>query len=108
MAGGIISGWAIPLVGWEPVFIGAGIFSFALAPIAWFGLPESLRYLSQSARNNARVLAQLRQLRSDLPDELDSVEFPPEATSRRSARCWHVRTAARRFCCGWQSRPTCS
>lgn len=79
MAGGIVSGWAIPLFGWPPIFFGAGIASIALAPIAWFGLPESLRFLSQRGANAGRIAAQLRTLRSDRPDIAADVRFPPEA-----------------------------
>lgn len=78
MIGGLISGWAIPIYGWEAIFLAAGVLSIALAPLAWFGLPESVRYLSQDPRNRSGLLAQLRALRADLPDNLDDIQFPPE------------------------------
>lgn len=78
MVGGVVSGWAIPFAGWEPVFIGAGLISVAFVPLVWFGLPESLRFLSQSGRHNLRIHTQLQKLCGTTYDLPAGNQFPSE------------------------------
>jgi MFS family permease len=47
---GLASIVAIPAIGWQATLLGAGLVSLATLPVAWFGLPESRRFLEGGAR----------------------------------------------------------
>lgn len=62
MAGGVSADGLYPFMG-GPIFYGAGLLSLLLVPIVVFGLPESLRFLSQNPTNASRIRAELARFR---------------------------------------------
>lgn len=60
--GGGIASVLIPSFGWKGVFVFGGAFPLFLAPVVWFGLPESLSFMAgkpQYAAEAARVARRL-------------------------------------------------
>lgn len=52
---GLASIVAIPAIGWQATLLGAGLVSLAVLPIAWFGLPESQRFLEAGGGRHGAV-----------------------------------------------------
>lgn len=61
-AGGLIAAALIPAWGWQSVFIAGGAVPLALAPVLAARLPESVRFLALSGRDDAQVASLLRRL----------------------------------------------
>lgn len=38
---GFVIAWALPIYGWQPMFLGAAIITILLLPVCWFALPEA-------------------------------------------------------------------
>jgi AAHS family 4-hydroxybenzoate transporter-like MFS transporter len=53
--GGYLSGWLLPQFGWHSVFIAGGLLPLALLPFLIFVLPESIRHLTISGNDPARI-----------------------------------------------------
>ena len=58
---GFVTIWALPLIGWQAVLIGAGLFSAVLLPVVVLMLPESLSFLER--RQPRGALARINALR---------------------------------------------
>lgn len=71
---GFVTIWALPLVGWQAVLIGAGLCSAALLPIVVLMMPESLGFLER--RQPAGALARINALRTRMAMPL-LAELPP-------------------------------
>ena len=61
-AGGFIGAVIIPHLGWQAMFLLAGVVPLCLLPIAAFGLPESVRFLVTRASRPDRVAELLNRL----------------------------------------------
>lgn len=66
VCGGMASAHIVPSYGWEAVFVAGGLLPLAVLAIAWFRLPESLRFLARGSTGKGRILATLARLRPDL------------------------------------------
>lgn len=62
LASSFLSGILLAEYGWRAIFWTAAIAGFALLPLLWLCLPESLRYLLRSKPNDPRTLQSLRRL----------------------------------------------
>jgi AAHS family 4-hydroxybenzoate transporter-like MFS transporter len=63
---GFISGWLIPVFGWEIVFVIGGVFPLIVAACLWFVLPESVKYLTTHHKHRDQLLKTARTMRPDL------------------------------------------
>ena len=64
--GGMSSARIIPAYGWEMVFIIGGILPLLLLVIAWFRLPESIKFLAHKAKNPDQIASTLARLEPSL------------------------------------------
>ena len=53
--GGLIAGQVLERYGWRPLFVGGGLVPLALAPVLWWTLPESVRYMVMRGTGRAAV-----------------------------------------------------
>ena len=60
--GGGIAALLIPRFGWQGVFFFGGIVPLVLAPMIWFLLPESLRFMAGKPKYEAEARAVMRRL----------------------------------------------
>ena len=74
--GGMASARIIPAYGWEMVFIIGGILPLLLLAIAWFQLPESIKFLSLKGDRPDQIASTLARLDPSLKDV--SVKDIPE------------------------------
>ncbi|BFM07836.1 MFS transporter [Halioxenophilus aromaticivorans] len=52
---GFVAAWMLPVYGWRPLFIFAGVISLVAVPLVFFALPESLAFLLGKQPANALV-----------------------------------------------------
>lgn len=80
IVGGILSAALasviLPHEGWRVLFYIAGAISLAAAPLIYFGVPESPKFLAGDVRHTAKLRRSLARLR---------VSFPPDAQITRAA-----------------------
>jgi AAHS family 4-hydroxybenzoate transporter-like MFS transporter len=81
--GGFAAAYVIPRQGWEAVFIVGGVMPLLLLPLLWACLPESLRFLAASGRQDASATALLRRL-DPTATAADRVVASEAATARGS------------------------
>lgn len=75
--GGMASAHIVPSYGWEAVFIAGGLLPLAVLAVAWFRLPESLRFLARRSAAKRRILDMLARLRPDLAGaDVERIEAP--------------------------------
>lgn len=60
--GGLIAAHVLETHGWRPLLAGGGLAPLALAPMLWWTLPESVRYLAQKPNASSRIAAVLSQI----------------------------------------------
>ena len=60
--GGFVVAWMMPLYGWRSVFIFGGIVPLVIALLMFWGMPESLQFLSVSGRNRDQLARWLTKL----------------------------------------------
>jgi len=74
----LISGWLIPVFGWEIVFVIGGVFPLAVAACLFFVLPESVKYLTSAHKHREELLRTVRAMRPDLniADDAQFVSAP--------------------------------
>jgi MFS transporter, AAHS family, 4-hydroxybenzoate transporter len=60
--GGLIAAQVLERYGWRPLLAGGGIAPLALAPILWWTLPESVRYLVMKGNAASRIADVLSQI----------------------------------------------
>jgi AAHS family 4-hydroxybenzoate transporter-like MFS transporter len=63
--GGLLAAWMIPAFGWRSVFILGGVVPILFAPMLMAMLPESIRFLALSGRNDADVAGLLKKVAPD-------------------------------------------
>lgn len=77
VCGGIASARLIPTHGWEAVFVAGGIIPLVVVAIAWFKLPESLRFLARSPAGSRVALETLARFRPELAEAgVDAIRAP--------------------------------
>jgi AAHS family 4-hydroxybenzoate transporter-like MFS transporter len=60
--GGLVAAQVVTSYGWRPLLIAGGIAPLALAPVLWWAMPESVRYLAGRRDGAPKVTAILRRL----------------------------------------------
>lgn len=60
--GGTAASFAMPLLGWRSLFVGAGLVTLAISIVIVAALPESVRFLARSPRNIDRIVVILRRM----------------------------------------------
>ncbi len=60
--GGLLAAWLIPAFGWRSIFLVGGVVPLLYAPVLWKLLPESIRFLALTGKDNARVAKLLAQI----------------------------------------------
>jgi MFS transporter, AAHS family, 4-hydroxybenzoate transporter len=68
-----ISGWMVPIYGWEIVFVIGGVVPLVIALCLWLWLPESVKYLTSAHKHRAQLLKTARAMRPDLNIADDAV-----------------------------------
>jgi MFS transporter, AAHS family, 4-hydroxybenzoate transporter len=71
--GGVIAAQVLERYGWRPLLAGGGIAPLALAPILWWTLPESVRYLVMLGNAAPRIAVVLSRIAPSAP--LDGMTF---------------------------------
>ena len=71
--GGLIASQVIERYGWRPLLVGGGVAPLALAPVLWWTLPESVRYLVMARAAAPRIAAVLSKIAPEIA--LDDVTF---------------------------------
>ena len=87
LVGGLVSAQMIPTYGWPSVFLVGGALPLLLAPLLYFVLPESLRYLVASKSPQAKIARLVQRVVPGLNPAPD-VRFIiiEESTARMSVR----------------------
>jgi AAHS family 4-hydroxybenzoate transporter-like MFS transporter len=62
LVGGLLASQFVPVYGWRIVFLVGGILPLAIAPVLYFLLPESIRFLALGGRSAATVARLLNRL----------------------------------------------
>ena len=83
--GGFAAAYLIPHGGWESVFIAGGVMPLLLLPLLWFRLPESLRFLAGSGKQDVAATRLLRRLDPAAGAD-DRVTVSEETAARGSVR----------------------
>ena len=60
--GGLIAAQVLDRYGWRPLLVGGGVVPLALAPVLWWTLPESVRYLLATGAQKSRIAAVLSRI----------------------------------------------
>jgi AAHS family 4-hydroxybenzoate transporter-like MFS transporter len=60
--GGLIAAQVLEHYGWRPLLVGGGVIPLALAPVLWWTLPESVRYLLATGGETSRIAAVLSRI----------------------------------------------
>ncbi len=63
--GGIVASQIVADYGWHSVLIVGGVLPLALAPVLWWALPESVRYLVMRGGDTQRIVAALHRIAPD-------------------------------------------
>lgn len=84
--GGIAGGWLasqiIPASGWPSLFLIGGLFTLAMLPVLFFGLPESLHYLMQKNQLTAhKANATAQKIAARLGVDLNAAQTQPTPAS---------------------------
>jgi MFS transporter, AAHS family, 4-hydroxybenzoate transporter len=84
---GLVAASLVPRFGWPVLLLAGGILPLAVALLALFLLPESIKYLAQSGECNAATQQLAQTLRPDLRiDGNTRIASPPSAAARGSLR----------------------
>ncbi len=98
--GGIAGGWLasqlIPTHGWPALFWLGGLFTLAIVPIIFFGLPESLHYLLQKNQPAAKAKAVKIARRMGLTIQSDILNIAAKKTNLDQASRQTLRTLLHR------------
>ncbi len=102
LAGGLISAQMVPTIGWQSVFIVGGVLPLALAPILFFAMPESLRYLVLSKAAPEKQLKIVRRMNpaADV-DASTTLVIEEKTAARMSVRALLTDGRARRTILLW-------
>lgn len=84
--GGGIAALLIPRFGWQGVFFFGGAVPLALAPMVWFLLPESLRFMTGKPKYEAEARSVLRRLtgRDDVTLEVALAEVKADTAEGKA------------------------
>ena len=75
--GGMSSARIIPAYGWEMVFIIGGVLPLVLLVIAWFQLPESIKFLALNEKKSDQIAATLTRMEPSLKDaDMGRIQMP--------------------------------
>lgn len=75
--GGMSSARIIPAYGWEMVFIIGGVLPLVLLVIAWFQLPESIKFLALNEKKSDQIAATLTRMEPSLKDaDMGRIHMP--------------------------------
>lgn len=80
LLGGLFATWAIPVFGWQSIFVAGGVLPLLLLAVLWRSLPESMQFLAQQGESGQQRLRQI--LRHIAPD---AVPGPTPARSESAA-----------------------
>ena len=64
--GGLIAAQVLERYGWRPLLVGGGVVPLVLAPVLWWALPESVRYLLATGADGSRIAAVLSRIAPDV------------------------------------------
>jgi MFS transporter, AAHS family, 4-hydroxybenzoate transporter len=64
--GGLIASQVLERYGWRPLLVAGGVAPLALAPVLWWALPESVRYLVMAGAAAPRIAAVLEKIAPDV------------------------------------------
>ena len=77
VVGGMTSARIIPVYGWEIVFIIGGILPLILLAIAWFQLPESIKFLALNKKKSDQIASTLARVEPSLKDvDMERIQLP--------------------------------
>ncbi len=71
-AGGFLSAWLVPHLGWQSVYLVCGLMAVAFSVVLFVSLPESVRYMIVRHTHQAALAATMRRL-------APALEIAPEA-----------------------------
>lgn len=80
MIAGLLASWLIPTYGWPWLFYAGGLLPLAVAALAIFALPESVRFLTLRGGRQADAVAILRKLAPEEAIPADARLTLPEAS----------------------------
>src|SRR5579871_1764912 len=63
---GLVSATLVPTYGWPIIFLIGGIAPIVIAVVAFFAMPESVKYMTLQERHRGRLVNLLKELRPDL------------------------------------------
>jgi MFS transporter, AAHS family, 4-hydroxybenzoate transporter len=66
--GGVVASQIVADYGWRSVLVIGGVLPLLLAPVLWWSLPESVRYLVMKGGQSRQVAATLRRIAPDAGD----------------------------------------
>jgi AAHS family 4-hydroxybenzoate transporter-like MFS transporter len=72
VVGGLIAAPYVRQYGWQPIFWFGGLVPLLLVPVVWFGLPETIRFLTLKPNNAPQIAAILRRINPSLQIDPDS------------------------------------
>lgn len=85
--GGMSSARIIPAFGWEMVFILGGVLPLILLIIAWFKLPESIRFLARNSNQAEKLIATLQRIEPSLENiRIEDLHIPRVEASKQPIR----------------------
>lgn len=85
--GGMSSARIIPAYGWEMVFIIGGVLPLILLVIAWFQLPESIKFLALNEKKPDLITAILARVEPSLKGaDLERIQLPRAAPVKQPVR----------------------
>lgn len=82
--GGGVAALLIPSFGWQGVFVFGGVAPLLLAPLIWWKLPESLRFMAGKPKYAAEARVVLERLTGRSDVTIDSVLPPEPAVAAKS------------------------
>lgn len=80
--GGLVAAQVVTNYGWRPLLVAGGVAPLVLAPILWWAMPESVRYLVRRGKDASRAAATLRQIAPAINvDDLVFTDSSPRSNS---------------------------
>jgi AAHS family 4-hydroxybenzoate transporter-like MFS transporter len=83
LVGGLIAAELIPHLGWQSVFIAGGVLPLILAPVMYFAMPESLRYMALTKAPQERIARIVQRLDRSLQLDADTRYLVEEDSKHR-------------------------
>jgi AAHS family 4-hydroxybenzoate transporter-like MFS transporter len=86
MVGAIAASAILPHLGWQNLFIVAGIIPLAVSPVLYFMLPESPKFLAGDIKRRPRLVEVLNRLKISYPSEANFTRDEQIPEAKLSAR----------------------